>query len=114
MIVLADRGYYEGGQIRSCADAGIILMVPKPNTSPAQARGFWVKARFVHAPQAYTYRCPAGQKLQNRFARVDGGKLINVYCSQRACGACASCPLCTAGKQKYGAAIWMSRWRQSG
>ncbi|RNJ41206.1 hypothetical protein B5V01_27340 [Mesorhizobium erdmanii] len=30
MIALADRGYYEGKQIRACAEAG--TMVPKPNT----------------------------------------------------------------------------------
>ena len=30
MIALADRGYYEGEQIRACAEAG--TMVPKPNT----------------------------------------------------------------------------------
>lgn len=33
MVALADRGDYEGEQIRSCAEAGIIPMVPKPNTS---------------------------------------------------------------------------------
>ncbi len=63
MIALADRGYYEGEQIRSCTEAGIIPMVPKPNTSPAQARGFWGKAMFVHEPATDTYRCPAGQHL---------------------------------------------------
>jgi len=100
MIALADRGYYEGEQIRSCAQAGIIPMVPKPNTSPAQARGFWGKAMFVHEPETDTYRCPAGQQLQKRFARVEGGKLISVYFNQKACSACPSRPLCTAGKEK--------------
>ncbi|OAM73415.1 IS1182 family transposase [Devosia elaeis] len=100
MIALADRGYYEGEQIRSCAEAGIIPMVPKPNTSPAAARGFWGKTMFVHEPETDTYRCPAGQQLQKRFARVEGGKLIGVYFNQKACGACASRPLCTAGKEK--------------
>ena len=90
MIALADRGYYEGEQIRSCAQAGIIPMVPKPNTSPAQARGFWGKTMFVHEPQTDTYRCPAGQQLQKRFARLEGGKLISVYFNQKACGACPS------------------------
>ncbi len=99
MIALADRGYYEGEQIRSCAEAGIIPMVPKPNTSPAQARGFWGKTMFVHEPETDTYRCPAGEQLQKRFARVEGGKLISVYFNQKACGACASRPLCTAGKR---------------
>jgi hypothetical protein len=100
MIALADRGYYEGEQIRSCAEAGIIPMVPKPNTSPAQARGFWGKAMFVHEPETDTYRCPVGEQLQKRFARVEGGKLIGVYFNQKACGACSSRPLCTAGKEK--------------
>jgi hypothetical protein len=83
MIALADRGYYEGEQIRSCAEAGIIPMVPKLNTSPAQARGFWGKAMFVHEPETDTYRCPAGEQLQKRFARVEGGKLISVYFTKR-------------------------------
>lgn len=100
MIALADRGYYEGEQIRSCAQAGIIPMVPKPNTSPAEARGFWGKAMFVHEPETDTYRCPAGEQLQKRFARVESGKLIGVYFNQKACGPCASRHLCTAGNEK--------------
>ncbi|MGE6744205.1 transposase [Allorhizobium pseudoryzae] len=79
MIAIADRGYYEGEQIRACAEAGIIPMVPKPNTSPAEAHGFWGKAMFVHEPETDTYRCPAGAQLQKRFARVEGSKLISVY-----------------------------------
>lgn len=75
-------------------------MVPKPNTSPAVARGFWGKTMLVHEPETDTYRFPAGQQLQKRFSRVEGGKLISVYFNQRACGACASRPLCTAGKEK--------------
>lgn len=100
MVALADRGYYEGEQIRACAEAGIIPMVPKPDTSPARARGFWGKAMFVHEPETDTYRCPAGQHLQMHHSTVEAGKLINVYYNQKACGACASRPLCTAGKEK--------------
>ena len=100
MIALADRGYYEGERIRSCAEAGIVPMVPKPNTSPAQARGFWGKPAFVYQPETDTYRCPVGEQLQKRHATVEAGKLINVYYNQKACGACPSRPLCTAGKEK--------------
>jgi hypothetical protein len=50
MIALADRGYYEGEQIRACTAAGITPMVPKPNTSPAQARGLWGKQAFIYQP----------------------------------------------------------------
>jgi len=31
---------------------------------------------------------------------VEGGKLISVYFNQKACSACPSRPLCTAGKEK--------------
>jgi len=54
----------------------------------------------VHEPQTDAYRCPAGQQLQKRFARVEGGKLISVYFNQKACSACPSRSLCTAGKEK--------------
>ncbi|ODT48479.1 MAG: hypothetical protein BGO80_11645 [Devosia sp. 63-57] len=100
MIALADRGYYEGEQIRSCAQAGIVPMVPKPNTSPAQAHGFWGKTTFVYQPEADAYRCPVGEQLQKRHTTVEAGKLINVYYNQKACSACPSRPLCTSGKEK--------------
>ena len=54
----------------------------------------------MHEPETDTYRCAAGQQLQNRFARVEGGKLISVYFNQRACGTCPARPQCTVGKEK--------------
>jgi transposase len=100
MIAIADRGYYEGEQIRSCAEAGIVPMVPRPNTSPAQARGLWGKPSFTYEPDTDTYRCPVGAQLQRRHATVEAGKLIKVYYNQTACGACPSRSLCTTGKEK--------------
>jgi len=100
LIALADRGYYEGEQIRGCAAVGITPMVPRPNTSPAQSRGLWGKPAFVYQPDADTYRCPVGEQLHKRHATIEAGKLINVYCNQKACGVCPSRPLCTAGKEK--------------
>ncbi len=100
MMVLADRGYYEGEQIRACAAAGFTPMVPRPNTSPAQARGLWGKQAFIYQPKTDTYRCPAGEQLQNRYATVEAGKVINVFFNQKACGACQSRPRCTTGKEK--------------
>ena len=39
---VADRGYYEGGEIKACEDAGITVTLPKPQTSGAKAAGpFW-------------------------------------------------------------------------
>jgi len=56
MIALADRGFYEGEQLRTCAEAGMVPMVPKRITSPAQALGFRGKATFVYQPETYNSR----------------------------------------------------------
>jgi transposase len=100
MTVLADRGYYEGEQIRACDAAGIVPMVPKPNTSSALAKGLWGKSNFTYEPETNTYRCPQDQQLPQRFAREEGGKVIQVYFNQKVCDACASRPRCTSGREK--------------
>jgi hypothetical protein len=44
---VADRGYYEGGEIKACADAGITVTLLKPQTSGAKADGRFGKQDFV-------------------------------------------------------------------
>jgi hypothetical protein len=66
MTALADRGYYEGEQIRACVAVGILPLVPKPNTSPARAKGLWGKNDFTYEPATDTYRCPLGKQLPLR------------------------------------------------
>jgi hypothetical protein len=34
---IADRGYFNGEEIKTCADAGITVTLPKPTTSSAKA-----------------------------------------------------------------------------
>jgi hypothetical protein len=36
---VADRGYYEGDEIKSCEEAGITVTLPKLQTSSAKAEG---------------------------------------------------------------------------
>jgi hypothetical protein len=36
---LADRGYFNGTELKACEDAGITTFVPKPMTSNAKAEG---------------------------------------------------------------------------
>ena len=54
--VVADRGYYEGGEIKACEDAGISVMLPKPQTSGAKAQGRFGKQDFVYKPEEDAYR----------------------------------------------------------
>jgi transposase len=44
---VADKGYFKGEEILACENAGVSVIVPKPLTSNAGARGRYDKADFV-------------------------------------------------------------------
>ena len=104
LTVVADRGYYEGEQIRACDEADITIFVPKPLTSGSKAKGRFGKQDFVYLPDEDVYRCPADEKLTWRFKRVERGKMLHRYWTT----ACAECAL----KEKCTTAPWrrISRW----
>ena len=56
--VVADRGYYDGEEIRACEEADITVTLPKPMTSGAKAAGRFGKQDFVYIAAADVYRCP--------------------------------------------------------
>ena len=96
---VADRGYYEGEEIRACETAGITVTLPKPQTSGAKAEGRFGKQDFVYIAAEDVYRCPAGERLTFRFAGVEEGKTIRRYWTT----ACRTCPLkaqCTTGPER--------------
>ena len=102
--VVADRGYYEGEQIKACEDAGITVMLPKPLTSGSKAEGRFGKQDFVYVAADDVYRCPASETLTYRFTGEERGKMIRRYWTT----ACAECPLkaqCTTGPERR-----ISRW----
>jgi transposase len=97
--VLADRGYFDGEEIRACEALGVTPYVPKPLTSGAKARGRFGKQDFVYLPDEDAYRCPAGERLGWRFSSVEDGLRIHKYWSSN----CAGCPLkprCTDGPHR--------------
>ena len=102
--VVADRGYYNGDEIRACEEAGIEAYLPKPKTSWNKARGFFDRSAFTYVAEDDEYRCPAGERLTYRFTRKEAGKTIHRYWSS-ACGDCAIKPQCTTGKNRR-----VSRW----
>jgi transposase len=97
--VVADRGYYEGGEIKACEDAGISVMLPKPQTSGAKAEGRFGKQDFVYKPEEDAYRCPAGETLPYRFTNVQDGKTVHRYWTH-SCKDCRLKPLCTPSKER--------------
>src|SRR5271154_1140580 len=94
--VVADRGYYDGEEIKACEDADITVTLPKPMTSRAKAAGRFGKQDFVYIAAADVYRCPAGERLTYRYTNVEDGKALRRYRT----GACKTCALkaqCTTG-----------------
>lgn len=97
--VVADRGYFKGEKILDCHKEGITTYLPKPMTSPNQAKGFFPRAAFRYLPESNEYSCPAGQRLTWRFETIEKGMKLHAYWSS----ACASCSIrekCTTGKQR--------------
>jgi transposase len=101
---IADRGYFNGTQIKDCHDAGIAVIVPKPMTSGAKAAGRFSKNDFIYIARQDQYQCPAGQRAIYRFSREENGLLIRRYWSS----ACPQCPIkaqCTPSDYRR-----ISRW----
>jgi len=94
LTVVADRGYFDGEEIRACELNGIMTYIPKPLTSGAKAEGRFGKQDFVYIAEDDEYRCPAGQRAIHRFSREEKGMDIRVYWSS-ACPGCLIRSECT-------------------
>jgi transposase len=101
---VADRGYYEGEEIKACEEAGITVTLPKPLTSGAKAAGRFGKQDFVYIADDDVYRCPAGERLTYRFQSEENGKTIRRYWTT-SCKTCALRDQCTTGPERR-----ISRW----
>ena len=89
LMVLADRGYFNGEQIRRCEEAGFIPMVPKPLTSGAKFDGRFDKRDFIYNARRDEFLCPAGKKAIWRMSAVEKGQTQHRYWSSD----CPSCPI---------------------
>jgi hypothetical protein len=101
---VADRGYFNGEEIKACDDAGITVTLPKPMTSGAKSAGRFGKQDFVYLADENVYRCPAGEKLKYRYTAEEHGQKLHRYWTD----ACPTCPIkaqCTTGKQRR-----ITRW----
>jgi hypothetical protein len=102
--VVADRGYYDGEEIKACENADITVTLPKPMTSSAKAAGRFGKQDFVYIATDDVYRCPAGERLTYRYQSEEDGKTIRRY-STSVCKTCALKAQCTTGSDRR-----ISRW----
>ena len=104
LAVIADRGYFNGKEIKACEDAGIKTYLPKCETSNNQAKGLFGKRDFIYRPEDDEYECPAGERAIFRFSRQEDGKMIKRYWSS-ACIKCSIKSQCTTGEYRR-----ISRW----
>src|SRR3990170_3349296 len=98
MDVIADKGYYDGQEVKACLDEGITPYIPKANTSANRKRGLFTKEDFLYDPDQDDYGCPAGQTLTYRFTTVEQEREIGYYSNPAACRECGLKPQCTRNK----------------
>ena len=98
------RACFSGPEIKTCTEAKITPMVPKPMTSNAKAQGRFSKADFIYIAKDDEYQCPAGQRAIYRMTTVEKGLTLHRYWPS----ACPRCPLkarCTPGDYRR-----VTRW----
>jgi len=105
-VVVADQGYYHGTEIKTCLEAGITPLVPRPRTSANETRGLFTKDDFVYAEAEDVYRCPAGQTLTYRSTTVESGRTTRNYRTS-ACARCALKARCTRNKDGRKITRWV-------
>jgi len=87
---LADRGYFNGTELKACEDVGITTYVPKPMTSNAKAEGRFDKSDFIYIAKDDEYLCPAGERAIYRFSTLEkSGLNAQLYWTS----ACPRCPM---------------------
>jgi transposase len=106
MEVVADRGYYDGAEVKKCQEAGITVYVAKQQTSANEKRGLFTKEDFSYDSSGDCYVCPAGQQLVYRYDTVELGRHIRYY-STKECRTCEIKPKCTRNKRGRRITRWV-------
>lgn len=104
--VVADKGYYDGEQIKECADHNITCFIAKPLTSVNIKRGLFSKEDFRYDRKKDCYICPAHQELRFHFETTEAGRRIRYYWTT----ACRTCPLherCTRDTERRRISRWV-------
>jgi transposase len=94
---VADKGFYNGEQVKECGGADIQAYIPQPHTSRNQNKGLFTKDDFRYDKERDSYWCPQGEELTFRFETEEKGRPTRYY----ATAACGSCPIkaqCTENK----------------
>lgn len=92
--VVADKGYYNAGEVSRCVEQNIQPLIPKADTSANTKQGLFGKSKFRYDAQNNVYVCPASHELTYRFSTHELGRDIHYYRAS-ACKTCALKKQCT-------------------
>jgi uncharacterized coiled-coil protein SlyX len=98
LTLLADGGYFEGGNIKECEEAGITTYLPIPQSGVPQRHGVFPVEQFTYDEARDLYVCPQGEELTFRYKEIANSKEYKIYKTT----ACNLCPLrvrCTKSKK---------------
>lgn len=104
--VVADKGYYDGAEVKKCQEAGITVYVAKQQTSANEKRGLFTKEDFTYNSARDCYECPAGKELGYRYDTVELGRHIRYY-STKECRKCQIRDKCTRNKRGRRITRWV-------
>jgi transposase len=103
---VADRGYYDGAEVKECQQAGITVYVAHQQTSANHKRGLFTKEDFRYDSRKDCYLCPAGKELRYRREGVELGRHIRYY-STKECRECQIKRQCTRNKRGRRITRWI-------
>ncbi len=94
---VADKGYYDGPEVKKCEDENITCHIPKVQHSKNKKRGLYTKDDFTYDAQQDCYICPANEILTYRSTQERRGQHKKVYRTS-VCRTCALKSKCTTSK----------------
>lgn len=104
--VVADRGYYDGAEVKKCGEASLTVYVAKQQTSANEKRGLFTKEEFTYNSARDCYECPAGKELGYRYDTVELRRHIRYY-STKECRTCEIKAQCTRNKDGRRITRWV-------
>jgi transposase len=108
VTVIADKGYYSGPDIKDTQDAGMVVLVPKGDTSASEKKGIFNRSLFKYDANKDVYVCPANQELPYRFTSVEKGLIVKRYwVDAPTCRACELKSQCSNSKQSRRITRWV-------
>lgn len=88
MTVIADTGYYNAPEIKSCVDAGIGVYIKKGKSNNQTKENGYRKDKFSYDPERDVYICPEGKELYfSENTSRNGSKYRRYKCIE-----CEDCP----------------------